>query len=252
MKPARRQKYYLIPYNLALLIHRERFFRGFQIWLLLKHWSNGHLEITSRILTRLASILRCSRRTIERHIAQLRDRNWLGYNRVNGLTFVRGMDSLRIVEGVPGRLAVWFDIDKILSVEAFFAACGESFFVRGQKVKAWRERAAGVHAKRGTIQPASVPTFYPVALSLHLLFFGIAKSTAARGRKSAAAAGFLLIRKAPPILITTNTPAAFLRGFPELAGYVFKSGGKWYMRPTDEIQTNLKFKRRQRVKNRKT
>jgi hypothetical protein len=252
MKPARRQKYYLIPYNLALLIRRERLFREFQIWLLLKHWSNGHLELTPRIIARLASSLRCSPRTIARTVARLRERNWLGYNPNTGVTYVRGMDSLRMVERIPGRLAVWFDIDRILHTEAFLAACTESFFVRGQKVKAWRKRAAGVHSKRGTIQPAPVPVFFPVALSLHFSFFGIAKSTAARERKLAEAAGFLLIRKAPPIPITTNNPAAFLRGFPELAGHIFERSGQWYIRPTDELKTNLLFKKRQRTKNRKT
>lgn len=251
MKPARRQKYYLIPYGLALLIRRERLYREFQIWLLLKHWSNGRLELAPRIIARLASSLRCSPRTIERNIGRLRERNWLGYNPNTGVTYVRGIDALRIVERLPGRLAVWLDIDRILNVEAFLAACGESFFVRGQKVKAWREREAGVHSKRGTIQPAPVPTFFPVALSLHFSFFGIAKSTAARERKLAEAAGFLLIRKAPPIPITTNNPAAFLRGFPELAGHLFERSGQWFLRPTDELQTKLSFKRRQRPKNRK-
>lgn len=252
MKPARRQKYYLIPLNLALLIRRERLFREFQTWLLLKHWSNGHLEVTPRIIARLASSLRCSPRTVERNIARLRERNWLGYNPTSGLTYVRGMDALRIVERLPGRLAVWLDIDRILNVEAFLAACGESFFVRGQKVKAWRERAAGVHSKRGTIQPAPVPTFYAVALSLHFSFFGIAKSTAARDRKLAEAAGFIRIHKRPPQPIPGNNPAAYLRAYPEKEGYLFERSGQWFLRQTDEVQTGLLFKRRQRTKNRKT
>ncbi len=252
MKPARRQKYYLIPFNLALLIRRERLFREFQTWLLLKHWSNGHLELTPLIIARLASSLQCSPRTIERTIARLRERNWLGYNPNNGLTYVRGIDTLQIIEQLPGRLGVWLDIDRILNVEAFLAACGESFFVRGQKVKAWRQRAAGVHSKRGTYQPAPLSSFFPVALSLHFSFFGIAKSTAARERKLAAAAGFIRIHKRPPQLITDNAPAAFLRAYPEKVRYLFQRGGQWFLRPTDEVQTNLLFKRRQHQKKRKT
>lgn len=252
MKPARRQKYYLIPNGLALLIRRERLFREFQIWLLLKHWSNGHLELAPRIIARLASSLRCSPRTIERTIARLRERNWLGLYPNNGLTYVRGIDTLQIIEHTPGRLGVWLDIDRILDIEAFLAACTESFFVRGQKVKAWRKRAAGVHSKRGTHQPAPVPTVFPVALSLHTSFFGIAKSTAARERKLAAAAGFIRIHKRPPLPITDNAPAAFLRAYPEKEGYLFRHGGQWFLRPTDELQTNLLFKKRHHSKNRKT
>lgn len=247
MKPARRQKYYLIPFNLALLIRRERLYKEFQIWLLLKHWSNGHLEITPRVVARLASSLLCSERTISRAITRLRERNWLGYSCKTHKTYVRGIDAIRIVEQLPGRAAVWFDIEKILSVEAFLAACMESYFIRGQKVRLYGKRAAGGYLKREPFQPAPLPLFFPVALSLHQSFFGISKSTAARERRAATAAGFLLIRKTPPIHINTENPAAFLRGWPEMRGRLFQKGGGWYIRQTDEIQTTLLFKRRSRL-----
>lgn len=247
MKPARRQKYYLIPFNLALLIRRERLYKEFQIWLLLKHWSNGHLEVTPRVVARLASSLLCSERTISRAITRLRERNWLGYSCKTHRTYVRGIDAIRIVEQLPGRAAVWFDIEKIVSVEAFLTACIESYFIRGQKVRLYGKRAAGGYSKGEPFQPVALPLFYPVALSLYTTFFGIAKSTAARERRIAAAAGYIKIRKAPPIPITIDNPSMFLRGWPEMKGRIFQRSGGWFIRQTDEVQTTLLFKRRPRL-----
>lgn len=251
MKP-KNQKYYLLPVQLTLLIRRERLIREFQTWLLLKNWCNGRMEITARTRSRLASFLHCSTRTIERYLKTLRERNWIGLDPKTNLTYIRGFDALLIIERIPGRLAVWFDIDRIFDTEAFLAASTDSILIRQQKVKEWRERAAGVHLKRGTNQPAPVPTFYPVALSLHNAFFGIAKSTAARERKLAAEAGFLRVRKTPPIPIPSNNRTALLEAFPELAGHIFQKDGQYYIRQTDGVQTNLLFKKRSRNNNPKS
>jgi hypothetical protein len=251
MKPATRRIYYLIPVKLTTLVRRERLFREFQIWLLLKHWSNGHLEIDPRVLAKLAGFLQCSTRTIERSIKRLRERNWIGFNPRTNISYIRGIDNVITNEQINGRLSVWFNINRIIDVEAFLAASTDSLLIRQQKVRKWVERAAGVHSKRGTIQPAPVHTHYPVALSLHH-FFGIAKSTAQRERKLAEAAGFLHIRKVSPIPIPDNNPGAFLQGYPELAGHIFNKCGKCYIRPTDEIQTNLLFKKRSRKRNSKS
>jgi hypothetical protein len=245
MRQARKQRYYSIPFRLALTIGRERLFREFQVWLLLKHWSNGRLEITPGIVGNLASSLKCSTKTIRRTIEKLRARNWLGFNPKTGVSYVRGMNSILIVEKIPGRLIVRFDVNEILAANAFFAACMDSFFVRGQKIKAWKERAARVHPKRGTTQLAPLPSHYPVALSLHEQFFGLSRTTAQRNRKEASRAGYLEIRQPPPIQLSPKSEKAhILEGYPELTGYTFERGGKLFLRQTDEICTRLNFGRR--------
>ncbi|MBK8920707.1 MAG: hypothetical protein IPM81_04245 [Saprospirales bacterium] len=143
MKKNRIRKYYLVPFGLALRVFEERSFREFQVWLLLKHWTNGHVQLTPAIIARLAVHLNTSSRTVERAVNRLRQKNWLGYNSNNDLTHIRGFDTLRIVEKLPGRLAVWFDIDRMPDVEAFTTACAFGSFVRAQKVRYWRERLGG-------------------------------------------------------------------------------------------------------------
>lgn len=246
MRTARRQKYYLIPVQLATLVFQERLTKEFQTWLLLKHWSNGCLEITPAIVSNLATHLNTSGRTINRAISRLRERNWVGYNRNNGLSYVRGLDTLRIVEQCTGRAAVWFDIEKINNVEGFVAGVAFGELIRRQKVKHWRE-AAGVHQKGGTAQPAPLPTFYPVAIRGIEKIYGVPRSTVTRAKKAAVAAGFLLIQHAKPTPLHTNNPGALLRGFPEMEGRLFSKGGQWFLRGTDEAQTALKFKRRSRL-----
>lgn len=249
MRKNRTRKYYLVPVDLALQVFKERTFREFQVWLLLKHWTNGHLHLNPAIIARLAAQLKTSSRTIERAIERLRKKNWLGYNPNNGITHIRGFDTLRIMEKLPGRLAVWFDIDRMPNLEAFTTACAFGSFVRAQKVRCWRERLGGKE-KGVPIQPkrpATLPKFFPVALSLIEHQFGVPRSTACRYRKAANRAGFLLIHKKNPEPLNFDNPWAYLKGFPEMRGRIFKRGGKWFLRQPDEVQTNITYKRRPRL-----
>ncbi len=246
MRAARRQKYYLIPVELATLVFRERLAMEFQTWLLLKHWSNGRLEITPAIINALATHLNASGRTIYRALSRLRERNWIGYNPNNGLWYVRGLDALRIIEQCNRRAAVWFDVENVRAIEAFVAGVAFGELIRRQKTKFWRE-AAGVHRKGGTTQPAPLPKFFPVAIRAIEKIFGVSRSTVTRAKKAAVAAGFLLIQRGKPTPIHTDNPGAFLRGFPEMEGHLFSKGGQWFLRATDEAQTTLQFKRRSRL-----
>lgn len=248
MRAARRQKYYLIPVSLATLVFRLRLEREFQTWLLLKHWSNGSLRVTPSVINDLATHLNTSARTIYRALSNLRRRNWIGYNPASGLSYVRGLDSLRIVEQCKGRAAVWFNIANVREIEGFVAGVAFGELIRAQKAKQWRE-AAGVHRKGGTIQPAPLPTFFPVAIRAIEKIFGVPRSSVARAKKAAVEAGALLIQPGKPTPIHTDNPGAFLRGFPELEGRLFNKGGQWFLRGTDGAQTTLKFKRRSRLKN---
>jgi hypothetical protein len=246
--PAKYRIHYLIPFDLAQLVFRERNFLEFQIWLLLKHWTNGHLELTPEIKAKLSKVLGTSKRTIGRAVHRLRQRNWLGYNPDNGRTYVRGFDNLRRMERLPERLGVWFNVQQIHNLEAFVTACAYGYFIRKQKVRSWRGRAAAF--KNGEAvqpaRPAPLPKFFPVALSVLERKFGVSRSTIQRGRKVSEAAGFMAVRhNLTPI--PDNNPAALLRGFPELEGRLFRNGGQWYVRETDEVQTFLNFKRRVRL-----
>lgn len=247
MRTTRRQKYYLIPVELATLVFRERLEREFQIWLLLKHWSNGRIEITPPIINALAAVLDTSGRSVYRALTRLRDRNWIGYNTTSGLSYVRGLDTLRIIEQCNGRGAVWFDVEAVRTMEGFVAGVAFAELIRRQKVKFWRE-AAGAQKKGGATQPAPLPKFYPVAIRAIEKIFGVSRSTVARAKKAAVAAGFLLIQRGKPTPIHTDNPGAFLRGFPEMEGRLFHRGGQWLLRGTDGAQTTLQFKRRSRIK----
>lgn len=246
MRTTRRQKYYLIPVGLATLVFRERLTKEFQIWLLLKHWSNGRIEITPPIINALAANLNTSGRTVYRALSRLRERNWIGLNTTSGLSYVRGLDTLRIIEQCNGRGAVWFDVEAVRAMEGFVAGVAFAELIRRQKVKFWRE-AAGAQKKGGATQPAPLPKFFPVAVRALEQIFGVPRSTVARAKKAAVAAGFLLIQHGKPTPIHTDNPGAFLRGYPEMEGCLFNKGGQWFLRGTDEAQTTLQFKRRSRL-----
>ena len=247
-----RKVYHLVPVGIALHVYRERLFTEFQVYLLLKSWVGGHCQLTPMLMARLAAHLKNSTRTIARAVSRLRKMNWLGYCPGNGRTYVRGLDTLRIIEAVPVRLAVWFDIDKVQNVEAFTLAVAFGSFVRAQKVRVWRERLGA--GQKGTAhqpkRPTALPSFYPVALSLIEKECKVSRSTVSRGRKAAMLAGFLAVQKGKPEHLNIKTPEGYLTGFPEMRGRLFCQGGKWYVRATDKVQTFITYKRRRPLKQR--
>ena len=158
MRTTRRQKYYLIPVELATLVFRERLTREFQIWLLLKHWSNGRIVINPATINALAAVLNTSGRTVYRTLSRLRERNWIGYNPASGVSYPRGLDTLRTIEQCTRRAAVWFDIEKIHAMEGFVAGVAFAELIRRQKMKLWRE-AAGAQKKGAQLNPPLSQSF---------------------------------------------------------------------------------------------
>lgn len=169
--------------------------------------------------------------------------NWLGLDKNSHFTYVRGFDALRIIEKLPGRRAVTFNVENIPNVGSFLWAVAFSEAVLIQKIKIWRERAAGVEKKGTTHQPAvPLPKFFPVAIRYIERMFSVSRSTVQRGKKEAIAAGLLLCQHPPPLHI--EHPLAFLQGFPELSENLYCRNGKTWLRQTDLIQTTLQFKKR--------
>jgi hypothetical protein len=235
--------YYSLPSGLALAVLRRGLITELKVFLLLKHISNGRLQITTETVSEVAARLALSPKTVKRAMGRLRKMNWLGLDARTGVTFVRGFDALRIIEKLPGRRAATFNVAIVPNIGPFLWAVAFSEALMVQKIKLWRERAAGA-AKKGTAnQPsAPLPKFFPVAIRYVERMFGISRSTAQRGKRAAIAAGLLLCKPQTPLLI--QQPFAFLRGFPELAENLFFRDGQTWLRKTDLLQTTLTFKKR--------
>jgi hypothetical protein len=241
-----RRKYYLVPLSLAELVFRERLYREFQVWITLKAETDGHLKITPAVVRQLANSLEISERTVSRTIENLKQRNWIGYNPKSGFSFIRGFNTLQKVEGIPGRLGVWFDIDLKKQSRGFIAGSIISKLVREQRKKAWQVRK-GAQSKRGAIQPNRLPVFFPVSCSSLEQIYKVSTKVAWNAKNNAARGNFIEIKHINEKLPIDNLKN-YLKGYPEHQGSLFKVKGNWYLRKPDQVKTNLSFKQRERAR----
>lgn len=244
------RKFYLIPLSLVELVFRERLYREFQIWMELKHRSNGHLIITPDVVRSLANELKISPKTVSRTLEKLRERNWIGYNPKSGFSFIRSFKAVQIIEDKPGRLGVLFDIDRKKESRGFIAGSVISKLVREQRKKVWQERK-GVQTKGGTFQPVRLPAFYPVSCSSLEQIYNVSTKVAWNAKKNASNGKFIQLKHvSKPIPI--DRLKSYLKGFPENEGRLIKKGDNWFLRLPDMVKMKMTFGRRGRVKTLKT
>lgn len=239
----RERKYYLIPLSLVELIFRERLYREFQIWMELKHRSNGHLKITPDVVRSLAIELNVSPKTVSRTVEKLKQRNWIGYNPKSGFSFIRGFKAVQIIEDLPGRLGVWFDVDQKKESRGFIGGSVISKLVREQRKKVWQERK-GVHSKGGAFQPVPLPAFYPISCASLEQIYNVSTKVAWNAKNNASNGKFIHLKHVNK-QIPIDHLKSYLEGFPENKGRVFKKGGNWFLRLPDMVKMNVSFGKRE-------
>jgi hypothetical protein len=201
----------LIPYQLVDKVFREKLSRIFQVYLLFKHYCDGKIRLNKEVLSELAESLSVSLKTIRRAIKRLRARNWIGYNPKTGITYVRGFDSLRIIEDCPSRQSVWFNIDHVQDFKAWAGAVVISWLIRKQRAKKYEE-LTGVQTKGGTIQPVNLPHYFPIACNAIAYYFSVSKTKAHHTKQNAFEKEFIDIQKDTTILSIDNLQN-YLKGF---------------------------------------
>ena len=241
---------YLVPAGLAELVLTNRLFRSFQIYLALKNACRGQIEITRDIKIIIAGLTGTSRKTIDRAIKDLLKSNWIGYDRKRDTYFIRGFDALRRIETIRSKRAYWFDIKHLKKVKSFVVACCYSE-IRHQ---IFRRRLALVQKKGRSVQGASLPIFYPIALDFFSKVYKCAKSTSSVYRKLAAKDGFIVVDPdIRPMLIEGKILSAdhlgYLRqkiGQEDTRRLVCIDGGIYEQFP-DQIKCKVSFKKRRRI-----
>ena len=240
------RKCYLVPMSLVVLVFKERLYREFQVWMELKHCSDGHLKITPDVVRSLAKELAVSAKTVERAIQKLRHRNWIGYNPKSGFSFIRGFNAVQILEYHPSRLGVWFDICQKNESRGFVAGSIISKLVREQRKKVWQERK-GVQSKGGAFQPVRLPAFYPVSCSSLEQIYNVSKKRAWNAKQDASKSGYIKLRHVnEPIAI--DQLQSYLKGFPENKERLFNKGSNWFLRLPDMVMMKVAFGKRGRLR----
>ena len=167
----------LLPSELSIKVCKERLWKEYQIWILLKAISNGHIRLRGDQIEFLSNYLRMSEKTVRRKIKSLLGLNWIGYNRISKYYFIRSIDSIRIIEKIFKRRAYWFELKYIHDIKGFCAATMITELIISQKRKLSRRWAK---KERRHFKP---PTYYEISVISLKVIFGLSTRFASVMRK---------------------------------------------------------------------
>jgi len=162
----------LLPSELSIKVCKERLWKEYQIWILLKAISNGHIRLRGDQIEFLSNYLRMSEKTVRRKIKSLLGLNWIGYNPTSKYYFIRSIDTVRIIEKIAKRRAYWLELKYINDIKGFCAATMITELIISQKRKLSRRWAK----KQG--RQFKPPTFYKVSVKSLSKIFGLSQRNA--------------------------------------------------------------------------
>lgn len=260
------KNYLLVPAHLCDLVIKEGSFRNFQIYMYLKAKFRGNAKLTPADFMCFAKELSISKKTFDRAISKLRQRNWIGYDSKNGIYYFRGFEKVKQLEQLKGRAGVWLkthtDIQNFKRLKAF--VIGVSFGDQVKKQK-WREvckiRSEQLKGSSYHNLVKQLPSHFSLACIYLSNKFGIAISTASEHKKLAHQHGFMDVRRnqtrIDSFMLTgeKNTigrkggiPAKYANQFrgahPEYAKRVKIKDGYLYLDEADTAKPLMEFKRR--------
>jgi len=167
----------LLPSELSIKVCKERLWKEYQIWILLKAISNGHIRLRGDQIEFLSNYLRMSEKTVRRKIKSLLGLNWIGYNPTSKYYFIRSIDTVRIIEKIAKRRAYWLELKYINDIKGFCAATIITELIISQKRKlsrGWAEK------ERRQFKP---PAYYKISLYSLTKIFGLSQRNASALRK---------------------------------------------------------------------
>ncbi len=239
------EQFYLIPSELAIKVLKERLWREFQVWLVLKSTCNGHIKITEEIKEDAAMKIGVSVRTFERSLKSLLNMNWVGKSRK--FYFIRGIDAVRKIEGITNRSAYWFNITDAKKIRGFCMGIAVSEIEKKIKFKLRTE--GSLTEKRGVNFTA--PSV-PIALEYLFQSYGIKKRNASVLRKKACP-DFIEMRENLIPIIYNNEKIKCSGRFRIIKSGIIEGhkikciGGFLFEQGPNLVKSKINKKRRQRI-----
>ncbi len=240
--------FYNVPAGIAVLVVQRKSFREFQVYIVLKKICSGQISLTGDIIETVGVKLGISESSVRRSIYKLKKRNWIGHDRRRKMHFIRGFDSIRVIERIPSTKSYRFYLKDIKKLKGFLiASCYAQIIDKMRK-----RRLAEVRVSWGTTQKVNLPSFFPVALLYLAKVCKCAKSTASIYRKIAESDGFITVK---PILNPLIRDDAYveeskltgLKMDKENGHRLVVRGRYIYQQETSRIRHYLKSKRRKHV-----
>lgn len=123
-----------IPVEVSRYVYANNLVKPFAVYLYLKMYSDGKLHEHSPIMQQMRKDLRLKDdRTFKLHFRKLRRENWIGYNAITGMYFIRSIDYLRYVNCFKSRQATTFFPADLNNVQHYLVGVLISAEVVGQK-----------------------------------------------------------------------------------------------------------------------
>lgn len=111
-----------IPVQLLSYVQEHKLVKPLSVYLYLKCMSSGKLHKSDPVFVNMSKVLGVKdRRTLNKHMATLLLRGWIGFNPESGYYFIRGISFLRKQHAFKMRSAVTFHYKDIRKIQAFVA-----------------------------------------------------------------------------------------------------------------------------------
>ncbi len=235
-----------IPVDLAFLVIERQLLAPFQLYIFLKTHSFGIVEKDPHFNTFIAQELRVSPNTIKNWVEKLLQFDWIGFDPISKLFYVRGFKVICSIEKIKSKRAAAFSTANMNKLKGFMCALPYAHFALYNNKERGQRRA--VHLMGNTFQLAQdLSTFTPVAISVISNHIEISAYKAYSIRKVAENEGFLIIKPNIKELTSSN-----LYDFSKLRHYdassilknIFYKNGKLYKRFPDLVWSPIKFLKR--------
>ncbi len=165
----------------------EKCHREISLFVFLKMTTASRVKIESRKKKEILRFFSISKSTLYRRLETLREWNWVGYDELTSIYFVRGYKYIYKKEQFISRTAVRVKFEDLLQFQVFSFSASVGYLVRQQSRR--KERGAERKTWRSKQSPASI--YRPVAISVMETLFSISKDTIINLKKKAIDVGYL-------------------------------------------------------------
>ena len=232
---------------------REKFCKQLQVYLFLKFYCSGKTILNANLLHDIAAALGYkSIRTVNSHINDLIEKNWVGYNPESGYLFIRGFDKIRQMDNMPPRSAVIFYYNDLKQISPCCFAGIIGYLVNTQR----RDRFLSGRKRGGSNHLRSLSqAYFPIANKALAKILNFSIASIVRYKHLAVQHGYISVKKSyQKTGITSKNQkelrsylAGLRRAFPEDSKSIKIKGSELVQQKPDLYKHNLTYKRRKKI-----
>lgn len=254
-----KNKYLLIPVDLCKYALVYKKVSDVRIYIFLKAISSGKIRIPNELIKSFSRELSITPKTFTKHLKLLIKANWIGYNPNSGYYFIRGFESIRIIESFKIRAACEFGIDDLKTFKEFCLSAFISYCINRQRSIRWHSKHVEAHSNvrrskswqseclkarsNQDCQP-DLLSYDKLALEMLAEFLGICKTSAHLYIGLGKDAGYL---KTKEMYCKIKMKCSYVKQAREYNPRIKIRNGEVVLQLPNKITHNMHFKRRKKI-----